>query len=603
MKRVLSAAAAVSVLLVLGLSGCGSDADDSPKQSGTGGTGGGGSGVCLLNNCNSDAECDCADGRTQCKVSEHRCLACDPGGAGCPPGQICSSFGICQNPNQVCPTDGAGEPTISCSVNADCAACDPQHQLCDQAKGKCVHCTETNTSLCTPTDICVDNKCADKCPDQCTTNNDCMLCVTTDGVSAGKKAQACYNHKCSECSDSYPCPAGKVCQKGQCIQPCGLPGQTPGTCDGDADCGGCGDAPNDPTVPKWKCKFPINGGLHGACKPPAAGCADLGNGLALPAPFDQVTNTCSTDANCAGVGVNYNVGQLIRDLIGGPELNVGITKIQIKDSIVTYGMNVCASIELFDGKSCGLCVPCKVDSDCGKINVDQVVGDLFKGEALASLAAGFLIDVLYGDNDDHSLHFQCLEIAGGYGACIPCSNPTKDCGQTGGTGSGSCNHNVCDEGGPLNATCSPCAAEVCENDSFCCNTAWDSACVNEVGIYCPGGCGGTTTCTHGPCSTGTALNSQCSACVSAVCAADPYCCNTQSGSWDSTCVTEAQAESACSSECSGGCAHSECSKGGPLTSGCSSCASAICGGDAFCCTTEWDQLCVDAAVASSACNC
>ncbi len=607
-KSLVSAALVGAMLIFLGLPGCGSNADNSPGQKGTGGSGtggtGGGSGVCLLNNCNSDSECDaCDSGRNKCKVSEHRCLACDPGGTNtCPPGQVCSSYGICAS--QACTTDSTGEPTISCAENKDCAGCDPLHQICELTTKKCVACTDTNTSQCSPTDICVDNKCVDKCPDQCTTNNDCNRCEITDGASVGKQAKACFNHKCSECSDSYPCAAGKVCQKGQCIQPCGLPGQTPGTCDGDSDCGGCGDAPNDPTVPKWKCKFPINGGLHGTCAPPAAGCSDLGNGLALPAPFDQVTNTCSKDADCSGVGVNYNVGKLIRDLIGGPELNLGIKKVKINDAVVTYGMNVCASIELFDGKSCGICVPCKEDSDCKSISVDQFVADLFKGDALASIAASFLIDLLYGKNTDHSLHFQCLNIVAGYGACIPCANPTKACGETTGTGTGSCDHDVCAEGGALNSGCSACAAEVCKNDSYCCNNSWDSVCVGEVAKYCPGGCGGTSTCTHGPCTTGAALSSLCSSCAGAICADDPYCCNTGSGSWDSTCVTEAQASSACTSACTGtGCSHSECSKGGPLSSSCSTCAGAICGADSFCCTTEWDQFCVDAAQQSSSCSC
>ncbi|KAJ3098519.1 hypothetical protein HK100_005087, partial [Physocladia obscura] len=42
-------------------------------------------------------------------------------------------------------------------------------------------------------------------------------------------------------------------------------------------------------------------------------------------------------------------------------------------------------------------------------------------------------------------------------------------------------------------------------------------------------------CAHSECSTGTALTSDCSACATAVCAQDSYCCAT---SWDSTCVSE-----------------------------------------------------------------
>lgn len=48
------------------------------------------------------------------------------------------------------------------------------------------------------------------------------------------------------------------------------------------------------------------------------------------------------------------------------------------------------------------------------------------------------------------------------------------------TGGGSCGHSECIEGAALIASCSPCAAAICANDSYCCTTAWDSACVNAA---------------------------------------------------------------------------------------------------------------------------
>jgi hypothetical protein len=51
-------------------------------------------------------------------------------------------------------------------------------------------------------------------------------------------------------------------------------------------------------------------------------------------------------------------------------------------------------------------------------------------------------------------------------------------------------------------------------------------------------------CAHGRCSTGAALNSGCDSCVSSICAVDPYCCNTY---WDSICVNEVS--SVCHSSC------------------------------------------------------
>ena len=47
-----------------------------------------------------------------------------------------------------------------------------------------------------------------------------------------------------------------------------------------------------------------------------------------------------------------------------------------------------------------------------------------------------------------------------------------------------CSHDVCDLGGPLQSSCSPCATVVCDSDSFCCTTEWDSACVDAAQALC-----------------------------------------------------------------------------------------------------------------------
>ena len=228
--------------------------------------------------------------------------------------------------------------------------------------------------------------------------------------------------------------------------------------------------------------------------------------------------------------------------------------------------------------------------------------DLFKGDPLAQIAGAFLLDLLFGKDNDPALHFQCLNIAAGYGVCLPCSNPTKACANTGGTGTGTCDHEVCTAGGPLKNDCGSCATEVCKNDAYCCSTAWDSVCVGEVDKYCPGGCsgGGTTTCDHTPCTKGKALATSCSNCAKTVCGYDAYCCST---SWDQTCVDEAMKDTACSTACGGGCAHSECSTGGPLGNTCSACATSVCGADPYCCSTDWDSTCVNEAKADSKCSC
>lgn len=610
LRRLFAGLAAIVVPALAGLPACSADDGGAANPGGSGGSAGdggsagssgsgGGSGICLLNACTTDAHCEgCSYGRTRCDEATNRCIACDPAtGEGCPAGQKCSSFGTCGEKD--CPVDANGEPTITCAGNADCAGCDGKHQICDTASGKCIACTPTNTSNCLPSDVCKDGKCEHKCPDSCQSDNDCGQCDTGQGALKG-----CYNHKCSQCSDTWACPAGQECQKGTCVKPCGLPGSQAGTCTIDSDCSACGDPTSG--VAAWKCKKPINGGTHGTCTPPATGCSDLGQGaIVLPPPFDQVTNTCSNDNDCSGVGIQFNVGELIRDLVGGPEIDLGFDKVKINDANVSYGMNSCASIEITDSISCGICVPCKQDSDCASIQLDPLLSQLFKDDPYLGAAGIFLLNLLYGDDAEHALHFQCLPVAAGYGACVPCANPTQACGQSsGGPGTGTCDHDVCSTGGPLNSTCGACAAEVCKNDAFCCNSSWDSLCVSAVDKYCAAGCGGGSTgCAHDPCTTGAALSPLCSTCVQAVCDQDGFCCNTQSGSWDQICVDKASQTSACSSSCGGGCAHSECSTGGPLVSGCSPCATAVCSIDPYCCSTDWDSLCIDKAQQASACSC
>ena len=100
---------------------------------------------------------------------------------------------------------------------------------------------------------------------------------------------------------------------------------------------------------------------------------------------------------------------------------------------------------------------------------------------------------------------------------------------------------------------------------------------------------------------GDALLENCNPCVASVCGADPFCCNQQNGSWDNVCKTAAEdtnTHPTCANAC-GGCIHDVCATGPKLKSDCSPCATEVCKADSFCCDTEWDQLCVDAAIANA----
>jgi hypothetical protein len=617
--RVLVGVLSTMLLIALAVPGCGSGkggGGKGPPITGTGGTGGSsgstGAGVCLLNNCHSDLECEgCTFGRNTCNVAETRCIACSSK-ADCKPGEQCTSFGTCAPEDLTCPTDTNNEPTVSCTSDTDCLACDPLHQVCDTSTSKCTACKTGNTASCLGSQEC-DNatgKCEDKCPAQCTQDADCGNCE-----NGGKVAKACFNHVCAECSDSMPCGAGLECQKGTCVKPCGLEGSPTeggGDCQQDAECYGCGNSSSTET---WKCKFPINGGTHGTCTHPATGCTDLlAAGAVLPPPFDAVTNACSTDSNCANVSLDYNVGQLIRDLIGDDELDLGLKKIKINDAVIEYEMNACASIDILESgdggtKKCGVCVPCNDDGDCKPIGIEPLLDDLFAGDALAQLASAYLLDLLFGKAEKHEIHMKCQNVAQGYGVCAPCANPLSACGtgSTGGTtGSGKCDHDVCETGTALDPTCGLCAAAVCLTDFFCCTGGWDELCVAHVDQVCATSCGGDTTCTHKPCDTGSAMHESCSPCIEKICDEDPFCCNLENGSWDQACADAATAAVGdCAGECAsqGNCVHSECEVGAKLTSDCSACASSVCTQDPFCCDNEWDWICTTEAEKQPTCSC
>jgi hypothetical protein len=63
-----------------------------------------------------------------------------------------------------------------------------------------------------------------------------------------------------------------------------------------------------------------------------------------------------------------------------------------------------------------------------------------------------------------------------------CMSCPSDCGQC----PNNCAHDLCVTGVKLDPNCDQCADDVCFFDSYCCTTAWDSACVSEVNSYCIG---------------------------------------------------------------------------------------------------------------------
>jgi hypothetical protein len=174
-------------------------------------------------------------------------------------------------------------------------------------------------------------------------------------------------------------------------------------------------------------------------------------------------------------------------------------------------------------------------------------------------------------------------------------------------GGSSCEHALCDVGGPLDPGCDTCAATVCAQDPFCCESGWDSLCVIEAQDFCgltcdscgdglcepgedcsscPQDCGACPSCEHDLCQAGAPLDPQCDQCAGAVCEQDPFCCEVL---WDRLCVQ--QAESACGLQCEG-CSHELCNVGEALDASCDSCTAAVCDFDPYCCEQQWDSRCV-----------
>lgn len=108
----------------------------------------------------------------------------------------------------------------------------------------------------------------------------------------------------------------------------------------------------------------------------------------------------------------------------------------------------------------------------------------------------------------------------------------------------------------------------------------------------------SSTCEHPICDAGTPLDPTCDACAQTVCAADPYCCT---GEWDRICVQSAQ--QTCGVECDATCAHDLCVPGGPLDHQCDPCTQQVCAQDPYCCSTSWDRTCVEEAANSCGLDC
>ena len=163
--------------------------------------------------------------------------------------------------------------------------------------------------------------------------------------------------------------------------------------------------------------------------------------------------------------------------------------------------------------------------------------DGFLGIALAD-SAGLLINGV-------QLDLVFASTTCGDGACDAgetCGNCPADCGVCPGScpGTGEC----CVPNGTIGCEDTSCCEAVCAIDAYCCGNdpklggVWDDICADEALALCPGvpscptACPGTGEC----CEVQPGVGCSDSACCSSVCDVDPFCCTTN---WDESCVEEA----------------------------------------------------------------
>lgn len=217
----------------------------------------------------------------------------------------------------------------------------------------------------------------------------------------------------------------------------------------------------------------------------------------------------------------------------------------------------------------------------GDINGDGLVDTQDLGILLGDfgcVGAGCAGDI----NNDGIVDTQDLGLLLGDFGCESTVDPDPACGDP---DTGDC----CEANGTPFCNDAACCEAICAVDPFCCETNWDQLCADQAIADC-GICDVTpvTDC----CEPNGTPGCNDPACESLICAADPFCCDTE---WDQICADAAITNcKVCDgtpppppSDC--------CSANG--TPGCDDpdCQTLICNADPFCCDTEWDGLCADAA--------
>jgi hypothetical protein len=368
----------------------------------------------------------------------------------CQLGWACDK-GVCKcTPNctgKACGSDGCG---------GSCGTCPFPNDVCESGQCNCkpASCISLGYECGTPSDGCGKTLVCGTCPDGKACNNGKCAC-----------APQCTGKQCgvNGCGGSCgTCGAGKTCSNFQCVDNTTLPGCKTSTSSG---CGGCACEACVCATDPFCCWSSWDSLCVSYCTSQCGGCGkpSCGNGLCEGINGENCS-TCNSDCICQPGQKCYSGACCTPNCAG----------------------KVCGSDGC--GGSCGTCTGPNQACQNGKcVCVPKTCG---------YWECGIVPDGCGGTVD-------CTGCPAGYACqgttcvcqpnCAGKSCGSDGCGGTCGPCAGTCYNGTCLTGPGCSTSntpgCGGCACQecVCEQDAYCCSTAWDGLCTKACIEKC-GGC-------------------------------------------------------------------------------------------------------------------